>query len=514
MEIEYINNEIFLKNTFTKQIGNIPVKLCKNNFYDNNNQYIIVTTENTYKLYLNEFGVSLTTILIPTVDNILQYYHPKSKNVYLIEYNNSLQIVNIDKYKEFHIKEYNISGTPKHLLYDNNSKTLVVSTDTSSITNNIYSEISIINPTNGKIYFSENYKDKGEICTQLAKWNVKDEKNYICISMWNPKNKKSCISMYNIKKNKMKNQEQIDVKLKINQKNQMFLEKRGEIVITGKVSCIHSLLKKYLLISSDNILYLIKINSSTKSPIISTSIKTRWKITTLNTSDDYIYVGQVNESVSLFEFDITKKTLEFKKSDEISKLVGSCINLSKNSIYVADRYGSVFGLSNKVIDEMCYSLHEDFNFYYGEPIMKFIQKDMDNNQILSYFNTNCMNENEQNNCNKLSVIYGLSILGSIVKMIQIPEILYNQFLTMQLIIGMYKSTKPILGNEFDKYISKHRLSHNIINGDILKVDIDPLNMADGTLDIDCEKEYSYKIERNSLTLKRLDNGDVLKFKRE
>lgn len=46
------------------------------------------------------------------------------------------------------------------------------------------------------------------------------------------------------------------------------------------------------------------------------------------------------------------------------------------------------------------------------------------------------------------------------------------------------------------------------------MDIDPLNMADGTLDIDCEKEYSYKIERNSLTLKRLDNGDVLKFKRE
>jgi len=29
--------------------------------------------------------------------------------------------------------------------------------------------------------------------------------------------------MYNIKKNKMKNQEQIDIKLKINQKNQMVI---------------------------------------------------------------------------------------------------------------------------------------------------------------------------------------------------------------------------------------------------------------------------------------------------
>ena len=48
-------------------------------------------------------------------------------------------------------------------------------------------------------------------------------------------------------------------------------------------------------------------------PIISTSIKTRWKITTLNTSDNYVYVGQVNESVSLYEFDNTKTTLEFKK---------------------------------------------------------------------------------------------------------------------------------------------------------------------------------------------------------
>ena len=69
---------------------------------------------------------------------------------------------------------------------------------------------------------------------------------------------------------------------------------------------------------------------------------------------------------------------------------------------------------------------------------------MDNNQIHPYFNTNCVNEDEQNN-NNISVIYGLSILGSIVKMIQIPEILYKQFLTMQLIMGMYKSTKPILG---------------------------------------------------------------------
>jgi len=71
MEIENNNNEIFLKNTFTKQIGNIPVKLCKNIFYDNNNQYIIVTTENTYKLYLNEFGVTLTTVLIPTVIDLI-----------------------------------------------------------------------------------------------------------------------------------------------------------------------------------------------------------------------------------------------------------------------------------------------------------------------------------------------------------------------------------------------------------------------------------------------------------
>jgi len=48
-------------------------------------------------------------------------------------------------------------------------------------------------------------------------------------------------------------------------------------------------------------------------PIISTSIKTRWKITTLNTSDNYVYVGQVNESVSLYEFNRTKKILEFKR---------------------------------------------------------------------------------------------------------------------------------------------------------------------------------------------------------
>ena len=53
-----------------------------------------------------------------------------------------------------------------------------------------------------------------------------------------------------------------------------------------------------------------------------------------------------------------------------------------------------------------------------------------------------------------------------------------------------------------------------INGDILKVDIDPLDMANGDLDIDCEIEYSYKIERNSLTLKNLDNGEVLNFKKE
>ncbi|ORX82715.1 hypothetical protein BCR32DRAFT_267433 [Anaeromyces robustus] len=468
-EMEYKNEkDVIIKNSYLKQLGNIPIKLCKNNFYNDNNQYIIILAESTYKLYATEYGISLMTIIIPKIENIAQYYHPESKNVYLIECNNSLQIVNIDKYKKIHTKEHNILGTPKHLIYDDNTKTLVVSSDLYSITNNVYSEISIINPLNGKVYFNESFKDKEEICTQLAKWNVKSEKNYICISMWNLKSNESCVSMYNIKKNKAKSQESVvtNIKTKVNLKNQMYFEKRGEIKISGKVSCIHTLLNKYLLISSDNVLYIIQINPSTKSPIISSSIKTRWKITTLNAYENYVYVGQVNESVSLYEFDRTKKILEFKKSDEISKLIGSCITLSKDSVFVADRYGSIFGLSNK--KNMRYSLNEEFNFYFGEPIMKFIQKDLNNNQLHSYFNTTCNNENELINNEKLSIVYGLSILGTIIKMIQIPEILYKQFLILQLIMGMHKCTKPILGNEFDKYISKHRISHNIINGDMLK----------------------------------------------
>ena len=51
-----------------------------------------------------------------------------------------------------------------------------------------------------------------------------------------------------------------------------------------------------------------------------------------------------------------------------------------------------------------------------------------------------------------------------------------------------------------------------INGDILKVNIDPLDMADS--DMDCEIEYTYKIERNTLTLKTIDDGHVLEFERE
>ncbi|OUM68294.1 hypothetical protein PIROE2DRAFT_4040, partial [Piromyces sp. E2] len=153
--------------------------------------------------------------------------------------------------------------------------------------------------------------------------------------------------------------------------------------------------------------------------------------------------------------------------DEVSKLVGSCITLSKNSIYVADRYGSIFGLSNK--NEIRYSLYEDFNLYFGEPIMKFIKKELDNNQLQPYYNTNCVNKDDEEYENiKITIVYGLSILGTIIKMIQIPDILYKQFMTLQLVMGMYRNTKPILGNDFDKYISKHRLSHNIINGDMLK----------------------------------------------
>ncbi|ORX55513.1 hypothetical protein BCR36DRAFT_347475 [Piromyces finnis] len=464
IKTENQNDLIVVRNTFTKQLGNIPIKLYKNNYYKDNNQYIIIFGgENTYKLYLNEYGISLENVLVPKVDNIASYYHPESKNVYLIEYNKTIQIVNFDKYNKLHLKEYNISGTPKHMLFDNSSKTLVISSDTQSITNNIYSEITIMNPSNGKVYFNENYKEKGELCTKLAKWNVKNEKSYICVSMWNKNINESCVSMYNIKKIKMRSQEQIEMKMKLNSKNQMFLEKRGEIKIPGKVNCIQTLKNKYLLISSENLLYLIKINSSTKSPIISSSIKTRWKITTVNTIDNFVYVGQVNESVSLYEFNQNKK-LEFKKSDEISKLVGSCITLSKNSIYVADRYGSIFGLSNK--NEMIYSLYEDFNLYFGEPIMKFIKKELNNNQLQTYFNTACDNYEENKNT-RISIVYGLSILGTIIKMIQIPDILYKQFMILQLIMGMYESTKPILGNDFDKYISKHRISHNIINGDML-----------------------------------------------
>ena len=99
--------------------------------------------------------------------------------------------------------------------------------------------------------------------------------------------------------------------------------------------------------------------------------------------------------------------------------------------------------------------------------MKFIQKDLDNNQIYSYYNTSCVTENGKNSYNKVTVIYGFSILGSIIKLIQIPDILYKQLLTMQLIIGMYKSTKPILGiyifsfiiNEYFLYLFVYLLNY-------------------------------------------------------
>jgi len=78
--------------------------------------------------------------------------------------------------------------------------------------------------------------------------------------------------------------------------------------------------------------------------------------------------------------------------------------------------------------------------------MKFIQKDLENNQLNTYFNTGCTSEEEVRNYKNFSIIYGLSILGAIIKIIQIPDLLYKQFMILQLIMGMHKSSKPLLGN--------------------------------------------------------------------
>jgi len=67
IEIENQNDSLVIRNTFTKQLGNIPLKLYKNNYYNDNNQYILILAENTYKLYQNEHGISLDNVLIPKV---------------------------------------------------------------------------------------------------------------------------------------------------------------------------------------------------------------------------------------------------------------------------------------------------------------------------------------------------------------------------------------------------------------------------------------------------------------
>jgi len=85
--------------------------------------------------------------------------------------------------------------------------------------------------------------------------------------------------------------------------------------------------------------------------------------------------------------------------------------------------------------------------------MKFIKKDLNNNQLQPYYNTNCINnKSDEYDNTKISIVYGFSILGTIIKMIQIPDILYKQFMTLQLVMGMYRSTKPILGKSFIVYL--------------------------------------------------------------
>ncbi|KAJ3014983.1 UNVERIFIED_CONTAM: hypothetical protein HDU68_012931 [Siphonaria sp. JEL0065] len=384
------------------------------------------------------------------------------------------------------IKSLSINKTPRRVIYDSITRTLIVACNTRVSGKDVLTgEIKLMDPRTGVQYLRE-VLPKGEACYSMTVWNIKDQKRYICIGTWGYRETPTAVAqgrvlVYSLKETETKSFNKPPFKIR----------KLGEYAFPEMVFAVCSFMKSYLLAASGNCLYQLKIEATSRTLHCGAKTELGYAIRSLSVSGSHIFVGGANDSISLYSFDARTKQFTFCRSDSLTRSPSDCLSLSSTQVLVADKSGQIFCLESPKTattsrfggdyqQPLCFKTAFCINM--GEMIMRLHVGQMDTGFDGAYLGLQSLvQEDEDNNsinelhgktrvATRLQVVYGCSIVGSVFAFrgIKDPSV-YERLKRIQDVLAVYPATRPLLGNDYLKFRStgSHGMQ-NVVDGELLK----------------------------------------------
>ncbi|TPX36973.1 hypothetical protein SmJEL517_g01027 [Synchytrium microbalum] len=384
-----------------------------------------------------------------------------------------------------------VNETPRRVLYDKTTSKLLVAT-TGKVSGGVQTEIKLVDPRTDRIYFKEPLR-KGEICYALNEWPVKEEKRYVCVGTGGFQDQaggdmKGRVLIYNLKLHT----DRAEVKTE-----QYKMRKLGEFHTKSEVVAITPFMRSYLLAASGNTVYLLKIDASTRTIVSGAQAEVRWKIQSLETNGWKVIVGAQKESVTVFQYDSTKRAFELVSSDYYTRSASDNVWIDENLVICTDKSRNMYIVSAETRAEK--TLRTIASFHTGDYILRLqygnlssappaidisgtnsagigraIPPDIlvpwksDSTDILNMFSSKPSRADPWNR----DAFYGWSVSGSLWVFERIGEIVYLILSVLEEVMREWVSVRPVLGHNQALYRSMTHSSRNTIDGEYVSQFLD------------------------------------------
>ncbi|KAJ3176254.1 hypothetical protein HK101_010472 [Irineochytrium annulatum] len=361
-----------------------------------------------------------------------------------------------------------IQETPRRVVFDPVTKTLIVAT----VTREGEGRIKVVHPDTGKELAKEKLAE-GEICHSLAVWNVKEGKRYICVGTYgyqepNTTERKGRVLVFNVKTGESRHKPQ-DGQLHYK------IRKLGEFKLPKLVILMES---SYLIAASGDTLYQLKIDAATRTLVAGASIELRWPIQSLSTWGNRILVSSIKDSVSVYLYNTATKSFEFTASDSVSRPTSDCVPLSRNLYIAVDKTGTLCGLShppfgaNAADDAMIeLSLENVFSFHLGEIALRVhVGTLIDGAELTrtARFWDAPWWEPHGEAKGSGGIVYATSVVGGVFTIRGMREVESERLKRLEHILRRAEGSRPLLGNDHEAYRSRHVQSRGVIDGEMVR----------------------------------------------
>ncbi|KAJ1288202.1 hypothetical protein BS78_02G072700 [Paspalum vaginatum] len=484
----------FLQLISIRRIGITPVFLVP--IHDSANADIIVLSDRPWLLHAERHSLAYSSISFLPASHVTPVSSVDCPNGLLFVAESCLHLVEMVHGKRLNAQQFSIGGTPRKVLYHNESRTLLV-LRTGLIGSSCSSDIVQVDPQNG-VLLSKYKCEPGETakCMQIAKigsdqilivgtsksagrpmmsnGEAESIKGRLIVlsleAVESPRESNSFVptSSFNTSSHSGSPFHEIvgyapeefssnslssspdEFCSNLIQAEQMagHLRSLTHATLSGAVLAVYPYLDRYVLAAAGNTVYVFGFANENPHRMKKCAVgKTRFTITCLKAFASRIAVGDCRDGVLFYSYNESLRKLELIYSDPAQRLVGDIALLNCETAVVSDRRGTISVLSCtrlEVSESPQKNLAVNCSFYMGETSMS-IQKAAFRYRLPIEDDTDQVLESAYD------CIVASTLLGSLFVMIPLTREEHQLLQDVQERLSTHPLTAPVLGNDHAEF---------------------------------------------------------------